>query len=94
MKKMLLGLLMRDHGEVDDKLIAVLKNDATYGEYRDISQVLDGIIKSLTHYFLTYKQIPDEAGPKKVEIAQVYGQKEAHEVISAGVKDYQITFNT
>lgn len=81
------GFRMIDHGEVDDKVIAVLKDDATYGEMKDIGQVPEKTIESLLHYFLTYKQIPG-AEEVKVEIAEVYDAVKAMDVISAGEKDY------
>ncbi len=47
------GLSMADGGEADDKIIAVMKDDATYGGYTDISQVPLALLDRLQHYFLT-----------------------------------------
>jgi len=82
------GLRMIDHGEVDDKIIAVLKDDATYGDMKDISQVAEKTLESLRHYFLTYKQIPGSKEEKKVEIAEIYDAVKAMDVINAGERDY------
>ena len=82
------GMRMIDHGEVDDKLISVLKNDATYGHIKDISEIPSAVIESLRHYFLTYKEIPNSEGKPKVEIPEIYGREEALKVIAAGEKDY------
>lgn len=82
------GFRMIDHGEVDDKLIAVLKDDATYGDMQDISDVPSKVLESLRHYFLTYKEIPKSLVKSKVEIAEVYGRDAALKVIEAGSKDY------
>ena len=49
------GLPMCDGGEADDKLIAVLKGDAVWGDLTDISQMSDALVARLRHYFLTYK---------------------------------------
>ena len=85
------GLRMIDGNEADDKIIAVLKDDAVFGSYKDISDVSKMVIDRLKHYFLTYKNLPGEVG--QCEITQVYGKKEAHEVIQKSVEDYQAKFD-
>lgn len=52
------GLRMIDGDEADDKIIAVLEKDATYGGYNDIGDVPIALVDRLQHYFLTYKQGP------------------------------------
>lgn len=84
------GLRMIDHDEADDKIIAVLKNDELYGSFQDVSELPQGIVDRLRHYFLTYKHLPGEGG--QVEITHVYGKEEAWEVIEASRRDYQETF--
>ena len=81
------GLRMIDGGEADDKIIAVLKSDELYGHWRDIKDVPSSILKRLRHYFLTYKQLPEE--DPKIEITDVYGREEALEVIRRSQADYQ-----
>ena len=49
------GFRMLDKNEADDKIIAVLKHDATYSIYNDISELPHVVIDRLRHYFLTYK---------------------------------------
>ncbi len=85
------GLRMIDGNEADDKIVAVLEGDIAYGHLQDIRELPRGVLDRLRHYFLSYKQIPDE-GPRKVEIAEVYGRDEAHEVIRRSVADYAETF--
>ncbi|HEX8476666.1 MAG TPA: inorganic pyrophosphatase [Pyrinomonadaceae bacterium] len=85
------GLRMIDAVEADDKIVAVLDGDVAFGHIEDISQVPDGLITRLQHYFLTYKQLPHEA-PRRVEIAHVYDRAEAHEVIARSVRDYRAKF--
>lgn len=82
------GFCLIDKGEADDKLIAVLKNDALYGHWRDISDVPEAILKRLRHYFLTYKTLPTET-QAVIEIASVYGRDAAHAVIRQSQADYQ-----
>ena len=81
------GLRLLDHNQADDKIVAVLKNDAIYQQYTDISQLPDAIVKRLIHYFTTYKDIP---GSSKIRMRfeGLYGAEEAREVIRRSVKDY------
>jgi inorganic pyrophosphatase len=81
------GFRMIDHGEVDDKIIAILKDDSTYGDLKDLSQVPEKTIESLRHYFLTYKLIPGQK-ESPVEIAETYDAVKAMDVIKAGESDY------
>ena len=85
------GMRMIDGNEADDKIIAVLDADIAYGHMRDISDCPAGVIDRLRHYFLSYKQRPDEA-PRKVAIAEVYGRDEAYEVIACSVADYRDSY--
>jgi inorganic pyrophosphatase len=84
------GLRMIDKGEADDKIIAVLKEDQVYGDYKDIQDCPPALIDRLMHYFLTAKQMPGDKN--KVEITTVYGRKEALEVIRTSIKDYKSSF--
>lgn len=86
------GFRMIDKNEADDKIIAVMKDDAVYGQYTDITQVEPNIVKRLQHYFLTYKDMPGTTG-KTVEIADVYGATEAREVIVCSLNDYRNRFS-
>lgn len=85
------GLRMIDGEEADDKILAVLKDDAVYGRLHDVSQMPDALVDRLRHYFLTYKQAPDRAA-RVVEITHVYGRDEAREVIQRSAEDYQRHF--
>lgn len=82
------GLRMLDGNEADDKIIAVMKNDAAYQDWHSIEDCPDSLITRLRHYFLTYKQSPD-AIKRECEITQVYGRAEAYEVIRASQEDYK-----
>ncbi len=85
------GFRMVDQSEADDKIIGVLKSDATYGALTDIADVPQPILDRLRHYFLTYKQAPGsmESG---CEITHTYGRQEAGEVIRRSLDDYQARF--
>jgi inorganic pyrophosphatase len=81
------GFRLIDKNEADDKIIAVLKSDAVFGAYKDISECPPELINRLRHYFLTYKLIPGEARAP-IELAAIYGREEAHEVIIRSIQDY------
>ena len=82
------GIRLIDKGEADDKIIAVLKNDAVYGSWTDLNDCPKSVLNRLVHYFLTYKNIPGEA-KAVIEIDTVYGRDVAHEVIRKSRQDYQ-----
>ncbi len=81
------GMRMIDGGEADDKIIAVLDNDEVYGQWDDILDIPEPILNRLKHYFLTYKQLPDEK--PMCEITHMYGCEEAKAVIKRSQIDYQ-----
>lgn len=81
------GICLIDDNEADDKIIAVLKGDKVFEQYRDISELPAGIIERFNHYFLTYKSLPDD--PNICEIAYTYGREESYNVINAAIRDYQ-----
>ncbi len=85
------GFRMIDHGEADDKIIAVMKGDEFYTQWSDVTDCPDSYINRLKHYFLTYKTLPGEQ--RICEITHVYGREEAHEVIRRSMEDYKTYIN-
>jgi inorganic pyrophosphatase len=81
------GLLMEDGGEADDKIVAVLKDDAIWNDSKDISQLPERLIERLEHYFLTYKMRPGEKNTS-VKIHKIYGSEHAQKVVQASIEDY------
>lgn len=84
------GFRMIDGDEADDKIIAVLNNDAVYGNYKDIGDVPELVIARLKHYFLTYKDLP--GNKRDCEITDTYGINEAREIVRRSILDYQVRF--
>jgi inorganic pyrophosphatase len=82
------GLRMIDRDEADDKIIAVMQDDAVYGIWREMSDCPASLVDRLRHYFLTYKQPPGTA-EHRVEITHVYDRQEAYEVIRRSQADYR-----
>ncbi len=84
------GLLMEDDGEADDKIVAVLKDDAIWSEARDTTDLPKRLIERLQHYFLTYKMQPGEKPTVKVQ--QIYGVQRARQVVEAAIADYRAAY--
>jgi len=80
------GLPMIDHGEADDKIVAVLDNDEYWQDVRELADLPPLLIERLRHYFLTYKFVPGTE--TDVRIDQAYGREHALAVIEAAVADY------
>ncbi|MCO6459823.1 MAG: inorganic pyrophosphatase [Saprospiraceae bacterium] len=88
------GFRMIDNNEADDKIIAILQDDRVIGEWDDLNQLPSSLRERLLHYFLTYKQIPNNQDKPRVEITHAYGKNEAYQVIEASLKDYQMLISS
>jgi inorganic pyrophosphatase len=84
------GFRMIDDNQADDKIVAVLKDDAVYGDYKDLSDCSLMVLDRLKHYFLTYKDLPGRQ--RNAEITHTYGIDEAQEVIRRSMEDYRLKF--
>lgn len=84
------GLQLIDHGEADDKIIAVLENDFAWGAAKDLSQIPEILVERISHYFTTYKMVPGEEA--SVVLEGVYGRDHALRVVEAAMQDYSETF--
>jgi inorganic pyrophosphatase len=85
------GLRMVEAKEADDKIIAVLLGDPTFGELLDVEQLSRAVIDRLRHYFLTYKSIPGET-PARITVDPVYGPRDARDVLEAARADYRMRY--
>jgi inorganic pyrophosphatase len=85
------GMRMIDKGEADDKIIAVMKGDEVYGDWKEITDCPKPVLDRLAHYFLTYKYIPGTEKPT-CEITHIYGREEAYEVMKRSQEDYKNKF--
>ena len=84
------GIRLIDHGVADDKIIAVLENDAVWGAAADIDDIPARLVERLVHYFGTYKMIPGNPSPAFVQA--VYGVDHAEQVVLAALADYRDKF--
>jgi inorganic pyrophosphatase len=80
------GLLMEDGGQADDKIVAVLKDDAIWSEARRLEDLPTRLVERLQHYFQTYKMKPGDS--PSVAVRQVYGVDRARQVVQAALEDY------
>ena len=86
------GFCMIDNGEADDKIIAVLENDAYWGDAKKLSDLPRRMIERIQHYFSTYKLSPD--GKPSVHVEPPYGATKARRIIKAAMRDYEENFPT
>lgn len=84
------GISMNDHGEADDKIIAVFPDDPVYGSFQELTDLPEALVNRLVHYFATYKLKPGE--PDGVRISGTYGRTHAERVVMASMKDYRERF--
>jgi len=84
------GLPTLDNTKADDKIIAVLENDALWGHVKDLSELPKAVIERLSHYFSTYKLRPYEVS--QVIVGKPYGLKHAQKVVQTAIADYQKAF--
>jgi inorganic pyrophosphatase len=82
------GLRMVERGEADDKIIAVLVGDPTYGDFTDATELPRAVVDRLRHYFLTYKAIPGDASAR-IGVDPVYGAEAARGILAASRRDYE-----
>ena len=80
------GIQMIDHGEADDKIIAILDNDPFWENAEDITDIPPALIERMRHYFETYKLVPGQ--PSDVMIDKIYDRAHAFKVIKASMEDY------
>lgn len=84
------GLPMLDHGEADDKIIAIMHDDPVFGHIRELAEVPDALRTRLHHYFATYKLSPGEEN--QVVIGPAYDRSHAERVVIAAMEDYRQRF--
>ena len=85
------GIPMLDHGEADDKLIAVLVNDNVWNDVREVDELPQPLVDRLRHYFSTYKLLPGEPS-QSVKVGAPYGRGHAEIVLQAAIEDYRERF--
>ena len=85
------GLRMVEKGEADDKILAVLIGDPTFGDVTDVTQLPRAVVDRIRHYFLTYKSIPGESAAT-ITVDPIYDAAQSRAVLLAAQADYEAEF--
>lgn len=81
---------MQDHGEADDKIIAVAENDVSVNHIKDISELPEHFLRELRHFFEEYKKLED----KTVVVEEFENRQLANEIVKKSIEDYDAKFKT
>lgn len=76
---------MIDGGEADEKVIAVPVDDPRFAEVKDMGDVNQHVLKEISHFFATYKQIQK----KEVTVGEFEGKDAAEAAFTRAVALYQ-----
>ncbi len=79
---------MIDHGEADEKIICVHKDDPEYRNYQHFNDLPDHRMQSIQTFFEDYKRLEH----KHVEVTEFLGPDEAKETILASMETYKQMF--
>lgn len=82
-------IVMIDGGSLDEKIIAVPKNDPNYNSFTDIHSLPKHIFSEMRHFFTVYKEL--EGMQTAVEEAK--GKEEAIKIIEKSLINYDIKYN-
>lgn len=78
-------LLMTDNGEVDEKIIAVVKHDPFYNSFKDINTLPEHTLSEIKHFFEVYKALEG-----KTTVVDVFkGPDYAKKIIKEALDRYQ-----
>ena len=81
-----IGLMkMIDHGEADDKIIAVHADDPAYQHYGSIDELPPHLMTEVKRFFEDYKVLEE----KNVVVEDFFGKKEAFDAIITAMALYQ-----
>jgi inorganic pyrophosphatase len=83
---------MVDHGEADDKIIAVLHEDQFWSHVNSVDQVRKVLLDRLLQYFETYTR--PAGGEANVQVIKLYDAERAKAVIKAAQADYDETYGS
>ena len=85
-----IGILnMVDDEQKDEKIIAISKKDPFLNVYKDIFELPTHIFEEIRHFFAVYKQLEK----KETVVEEVLGRKQAEEVISKSIENYNRKFS-
>ncbi len=80
---------MVDHGEMDDKIIAIAENDMSVEHINDISELPNHFIRELRSFFEDYKKLEH----KEVIVEDFQDATIAREIVQQSIVDYKERFS-
>lgn len=83
-------MLMQDHGDNDEKIIAVSENDMSINHLEDISELPAHFNKELKSFFEDYKKLEK----KTVVVEDFLGKEKAYEIIEQSIVNYNKEFRS
>lgn len=86
--KVIGAMHMMDQNEIDDKIIAVAKNDMSVNYINDINELPPHTVVELKRFFEDYKSLEN----KKVEVSHFIDRINAYAIIEAGRILYESTY--
>lgn len=86
--KVIGAMHMMDQNEVDDKIIAVAKNDMSVNYINDIKELPPHTVVELKRFFEDYKTLEN----KKVKVSHFINKAGAFKIVDESIKLYQKTF--
>jgi inorganic pyrophosphatase len=88
--KVIGAMHMMDQNEVDDKIIAVARNDMSVNYINDIKELPPHTVVELRRFFEDYKTLEN----KKVKVSHFIPRIEAYNILEESIKLYTKTFTT
>ncbi|SHF16897.1 inorganic pyrophosphatase [Caldanaerobius fijiensis DSM 17918] len=82
------AIKMIDDEDIDEKIIAVPVKDPAFNVYEDIYDLPPHIMQEISHFFEVYKELEH----KETSVKEVYGKKEAIEIIRKAIERYKKEF--
>lgn len=79
---------MMDGGEMDDKIIAVAKNDMSVAHFNDVEELPEYWKKEMRNFFQDYKKLEN----KTVDVEDFQGREKAIEIVNQAIEDYKVKF--
>lgn len=76
---------MIDHGEADDKIIAVAETDQSVSHINDVDDLPSHLVAELKHFFENYKTLEN----KKVVVDEFKHREKAFEIIQRSIELYK-----
>jgi inorganic pyrophosphatase len=80
---------MVDHGEMDDKIIAIAENDMSVEHISDISELPNHFIRELRSFFEDYKKLEH----KEVIVEEFQDASVARDIVQQSIVDYKEKFS-